>query len=187
MLISGQWSRRAKMDWSGTGAKDLPSFHNHRCYPGRWTLQRCRLSKPWSRRQTIGRRCRTSSSCTPPHSLPPDWRTSRCPSCLNFPDVRGGCSCPSCSGLPHCCSCPDCRKRWHICKCHKCWNHPHLRSCPQHCWRCPHLAYQRLRVSNVNDCNILAYHRDHQIHNCNFQTTLWCHLNFELSSCSYPE
>ena len=61
MPISGQWSRRAKMGWSGTGAKDLPSFHNHRCRPGRWTLQRCRLWKPWSRHQTIGRRCLTSS------------------------------------------------------------------------------------------------------------------------------
>ena len=37
------------------------SIHNHRCCPGRWTRQRCRPWRRWSRRQTIGRRCLTSS------------------------------------------------------------------------------------------------------------------------------
>ena len=41
--------------------KYLPSFPNRPCCPGRWTRQRCRLWRPWSRRQTIGRRCLTSS------------------------------------------------------------------------------------------------------------------------------
>ena len=32
MLIFGQWSKKAKMGWSGTGAKVLrSSIHNHRC------------------------------------------------------------------------------------------------------------------------------------------------------------
>ena len=41
--------------------KYLSSFPNQPWCPGRWTRQRCRPWRPWSRHQTIGRRCLTSS------------------------------------------------------------------------------------------------------------------------------